>query len=193
MQTMYNKLKGRVNAVQVEDAAAHDADNVIHAMTGARFGGEQQTSNGLQRPRAAQLRGQDVPGVFSQRRPGSGSSGGRPSFVWDGQGPRGGVQSADGATPSHRDRLAVPRHSNQSNAFMHQPHAGVAHGNIGLMQPSPARQRLGTIDPNIMPSPGLHGYGMSAGMKVGTQFGGPVNRALANGGRTAGASMLHMR
>jgi len=65
------------------------------------------------------------------------------------------------------------------------------------MQPTPARQRLGSIDPNVMMSGAAGGYGvnggMSAGMKVGRQSGGIVNRPAPAPQRSYGASMLGMR
>ena len=65
------------------------------------------------------------------------------------------------------------------------------------MQPAPVRQRLGSIDPNVMTSGALEGHsansGMSAGMKVGRQGGGFVNGHNPAQPRSYGASMLGMR
>ena len=85
---MYQKLKGRVNAVAVEDAATHDVENVIQAVAaGQRTGSAGRV--GPQRPLAAQLRGHGSPTMFQHARQGSGGSAGsagRPAYVWDGQG-----------------------------------------------------------------------------------------------------------
>ena len=88
LQSLYQKLKGRVNAVAVEDAATHDVESVIQAVAAGQRTNS-QGKNGPQRPVPAQIRGQGSPTMFQHARQGSGGSagsGGRPAYVWDGQG-----------------------------------------------------------------------------------------------------------
>ena len=95
LQTLYQKLKGRVNAVQVEDAAAHDAENVIHAVTGGLHSSGSHGNAGLLKPHPAHVRSREIPGVYTHQRQGSGSSGGgRPSYGWE--------PEMSGALPSSR-------------------------------------------------------------------------------------------
>lgn len=97
------------------------------------------------------------------------------------------------ATPQHREPLAVPTYRSRNAVFGIQGPAYNNNGHGGIVQPSPVRQRLGSIDPNIMPSAGLGGHGLSGGMKVGRQYVGQGQQAMGNVRRNVGASILDMR
>ena len=60
-----------------------------------------------------------------------------------------------------------------------------------IARPTPARQPLGIVDPNI----NYHGMnaGMSVGMKVGRQSGGASTRVVPGAPRAPGNSLLDMR
>jgi len=80
LQQMYNKLKSRVNAVAVEDAAKHTEESVVQGLTCPNRNG---SFRGPQRPNAAHVRSQHSPTMSTHDRQGSAGSGGQHNFFND--------------------------------------------------------------------------------------------------------------
>lgn len=187
--------------MQVEDAAAHDVDNLIQSVSAGQFAQDYQVPRVPQKPQTVHTRGQDM---YAAQRGNSSYSGGRGQFSWETQVPgarEGGLYSSRkstfplnprprclsstegvaAATPSHRSRLGMPGYDQLGTGFAGHDRE-YARAGTRIPRPTPARQALGNIDPNVMPNAGMSGYGMSAGAKVGSQQGGGFSRARQMGG-----------
>ncbi|PSK59390.1 E3 ubiquitin-protein ligase CCNB1IP1 [Elsinoe australis] len=167
LQQLYNKLKAQVNTGYIEEAAAQTVDDMIYGAAGAYMGQPPQ------RPPQVHTTVRS-PGMFMNQRQAGGGSGG----------------SDGNATPvQHRERLGVSPHTRNASAH---GHSGVNLGH-NILQPTPARVSLRSIDPNLTGGIASGSQGMSAGAKMGRQTGGyPGGRNAATGTRNMGPPFLRI-
>ncbi|TKA33678.1 hypothetical protein B0A50_00514 [Salinomyces thailandicus] len=161
LQKLYQSLKQQQLAAGMELAAEHDAEHFLQAAGTRQRHGNNGRSDGHVHNRAGST--------------GSGHDGGRSRAIHDYathiQGSRHGLQSSRSApipmTPSGT-RARLPLYGTAGAAMAKPPVGG--HG-------SPYRSALNDIDPNVYGGSNSAGYGMSAGVKVGRQQGGPLGRS----------------
>lgn len=185
LQKLYDKLKNKTMAENLEGAAEMDADNALHNVS-AQYADDSRQANTFQHPHG---------------RTGSGHSGVRRNTynTWNNPQPssRNGmlcflerypasvscfINSRIGTflvppAPTHnRQRFAT--HHNSGNSMMGSMRGINPLESDYSRQGTPFRQPLGNLNPNVQGSGGNgFGQGMSAGLKMGRQQSGPYARS----------------